>query len=255
MNIGMEEEENVPCLAEYNVVSIHNMPIVYTDQYVKPRICYIILTCERYAHTRMAWQKKYCFDEDSLQHCYFLSYKMGTDDRVFGWDTADDYASCIIKYIRFFQNMTLDYDWYMFLDDDTFVYPRRAEQFVNRFDPTQYLYIGAMLYCDDRTYMDGGPGFVLSKPTYLALIDFIRKTDESILFERSCNGDLSMGRWLKRIHTHYNIRYLNDGRKECEFHLLRKYGSSNPADLAQAVTFHYADTEEKFQLYSNSKNI
>ena len=142
------------------------------------KICYIILTCEKYINSRAKWLLKYSLCNVEKKDIYFLSCK-NQEPNVYGWNTSDTYESCPLKYIRFFQNMMIDYDWYFFMDDDTFILPHRLEKFVKNFDKNKSLYIGHK--CDHISfplYMSGGAGFLMSKPLYLSLINYIKDTDE-----------------------------------------------------------------------------
>jgi hypothetical protein len=105
------------------------------------KICYIILTCENYLPTRATWLRENSLKYTNPSDYYFLSCKPGPNS-VYGWNTADDYNSCPWKYIEFFRNMDLDYDWYVFLDDDAFVLTNRYRENLYKLDHTKSLYLG-----------------------------------------------------------------------------------------------------------------
>ena len=97
------------------------------------KICYIILTCEKYIDTRVNWQSATCFKYINNKDCYYLSCKpVNCKKNIYGWYTKDDYTSCPDKYIAFFKNLDLVYDWYVFIDDDTFIFPDRLQKFLSK---------------------------------------------------------------------------------------------------------------------------
>ena len=219
----------------------------FEKTYKKIKICYIVLTCKKYLETRVKWQKATCFKD--VSDCYFLSSTKKAPD-VYGWDTADDYASCIDKYIKFFQNLDLDYDWYMFVDDDTFVYTNRVEQYLTTFDPNQTVYHGFMWsHIDDLRYMSGGAGFFLTKSTYKEVRKFLLEPENALIRskEKPHNGDVLMGIWIREINrkNDYKIKLISDP------HNLRIGGVELNKDLLNCLTFHYVNSEELFLKYYN----
>jgi ribosomal protein L40E len=140
-------------------------------------ICYIILTCEKFLETRSKWQRECCFEFVDPSCYFYLSCKPGPNS-VYGWNTADDYESCPQKYIEFFKQMDLEYDWYVFLDDDTFVFPDRMIKTLSKFDKSQSLYIGDKLsHMFPFVYMSGGASFVLSNSSYKLVKEYVRNND------------------------------------------------------------------------------
>jgi hypothetical protein len=216
-------------------------------------ICYIILTCEKYLPTRAAWQRENCFKHVNSKNLYYISCKPGPNS-VYGWNTTDDYISCPLKYIEFFRNMDLDYDWYVFIDDDTFIFPDRFSKMLAEFDSTKTLYIGIQLeHMLPFKYMGGGASFTLSKSTYKLVknyvlnsdIDSIKKYDGVMI-----HGDVTMGQWIININKQYeNI---------VEYVSLPLKLSSNPHkddnELINKCSFHYVNTEELFILYGKYIN-
>ena len=85
------------------------------------KICYIILTCQQNVDTKVFWQKTHMFKNTDMNNVFFISCKNDIKNNIYGWNTIDDYNSPVIKYIAFFKNMALNYDYYYFIDDDTFV--------------------------------------------------------------------------------------------------------------------------------------
>jgi hypothetical protein len=206
------------------------------------RICYIILTCENYLNTRAKWVRENCLHSVDPADVYFLSCKK-IEPNIYGWDTEDNYESCPLKYVRFFQNMTIDYDWYYFMDDDTFIFTDRLQKFVLDYDKDKPLYIGHR--CENYSfpiYMSGGAGFLLTKPLYLSLVEFIRKTPENELLTARF-GDYLIGLWLTNLEKEIIV---NNSFKSTPH--------TSDDEIRSSISFHYLKTEEQFIFYKNSAN-
>jgi len=232
---------------------IEDIPLILSPSFPRNKVCYIALTCENYIPTRVEWQKQTCFRNTNMADCYFLSCKNGVGS-IYGWNTADDYSSCITKYIKFFQNMNLDYDWYMFIDDDTFVFPDRVEQYLNRLDPTIPSYVGAMWsHIPDLLFMSGGAGFFLSKPAYKMLREFL--IDDGVCALRTQhapnNGDATMGVWIRELNrtNACKIKLFSDWK------YLKISDSNNIKEILTCVSFHYVNRRELFDKYNKYLNI
>jgi hypothetical protein len=213
------------------------------------KICYIILTCEKYINTRVNWQSATCFKYINNKDCYYLSCKpINYKKNIYGWYTTDDYTSCPDKYIAFFKNLDLCYDWYVFIDDDTFIFPDRIQKFVSQFNKNDYLYIGHLLtHLRDLEYMSGGAGFVISKPTYSLLKNFISNSNIISIqkkFYEQLYGDVSFGIWIKLINEKNNnkIKLLNNTKFKPDIHI-------DKSQLDSCITFHYVTTREQFNNY------
>lgn len=222
------------------------------------KICYIILTCEKYINTRVNWQSDTCFKFINNKDCYYLSCRpVNSKKNIYGWYTKDDYTSCPDKYIAFLKNLDLDYDWYVFIDDDTFIFPDRIQKIVSQFNKNDYLYIGHLLtHLRDLQYMSGGAGFIISKPTYLLLKKFISNSNMNSIqkkFYEQLYGDVSFGIWIKLINEkqHNNkIKLFNNPNFKPNKH-------NDECELGNCVTFHYVTTREHFENYYKlmKKNI
>jgi hypothetical protein len=218
-------------------------------------ICYISLTCEKYFDTRATWQKTYC----KLPNLYYLSHKMDPKNNVYGWvdETGDDYNSCPLKYISFFKNVDLDYDWYVFIDDDAFVFHERMVKELEQHNPSEALYIGNPLFhLHPLVFMSGGAGFILSKPTYQSLKEYVRKTDlETLRKGRDMwAGDVSVGQWIRNIGddsiklvANHNLCFEHFDTRDSHF---KRMTGKNP-DVTRNSTLHYMKTEDDFAYLSS----
>ena len=88
------------------------------------KFCYIISTCDKYLDNRVKFQMESSFLKDvPTDDIYYLTSKPNVKDRQFGWNCLDTFETITWKYIHFIYNMELpQYDWYIFIDDDTFVF-------------------------------------------------------------------------------------------------------------------------------------
>jgi hypothetical protein len=206
----------------------------------KQKICYIVLTCEKYISTRVKWQNETFFKNVKEEDVFFLSCKKsGTN--IYGWDTEDNYESCPSKYIAFFKNMTIDYDWYCFIDDDTFINTNNLNEYLKKLDSNKTSYIGRLcLNYSPPFYMSGGAGFILSKKTYVDLLQYIKNTDKIDLLQ-SIYSDLSVGLWIKKIK---DVEYINNDNFNPTTH-------NKSSDLNEFISFHYLKTFEEFDFYYN----
>jgi hypothetical protein len=235
------------------VNEIDNKSIVYKDTYPRIKICYIILTCKKNLQTKVKWQKETCFRNTDPEHCYFLSCE-SEGRNIYGWNTADDYASCIDKYIQFFQNMDLDYDWYMFIDDDTFVFPKRIEQYLPTLDKSEPIYFGfRWSHIEGLRYMSGGAGFFLTKQTYTMLREFLKIKEHTLLRSKQqpINGDVTVGVWIREINrsNNYKIKLFADSN------YLRINHHENNTDIFKCLTFHYVNEMSTFMKYNKYLEI
>jgi hypothetical protein len=228
------------------------------------KTAYIILTCEKYLKTRVSWQLQTCFKYMNKKDCYYLSCKSTRQKydnitiSIYGWNTSDDYRSCPDKYIAFFKNLNIDYDWYVFIDDDTFVFPNRIYKLLSSFNEKQYIYIGNILtHLREMRYMSGGAGFIISKPTYLLMKDFINNSCISYIqkkYYEQLYGDVSFGIWVKLV----NERLLTE-KKElvqlCNSNYLHPTTHNNANQLQTSASFHYVTTKEQFEFYNKYNEV
>jgi len=214
------------------------------------KICYISLTCEKYLDTRAKWQRQYC----KLPNHYLLSAKMDPENKIFGWEdkTGDDYNSCPLKYMCFFKEVDLpeEYDWYIFIDDDTFVIHDRMVKLLQKYKSELPLYIGQPLYhLQPLVYMGGGCGFILSAPAFHKLKTYVKETPYRELRtgrDMFC-GDVSVGQWIKNvggIEQHKETALCYDHFDTQNGNFFRLTGVR--PDLKTHATFHYLKTEEDY---------
>lgn len=228
----------IACYKKWNEI------ITSQESYVvSGKVCYIVLTCEKYIPTRVKWQTETFLKKVDSKDVYFLSCK-NEGSNIYGWNTPDDYASCPLKYVSFLRNMTIHYDWYCFIDDDTFINVDNLHNLLNTYNKKESLYIGHI--CDNYSppfYMSGGAGFLLTKSTYFSLLEYIRTTSNDKLLI-SIYGDLSIGCWLKNVA---NVALIDNKL----FHAAKH---NNEEELEFFASVHNLTTQEDFEFYNNCVN-
>ena len=168
------------------------------------RICYVVVTCEKYLDTRVNCQLETMFKSVPLEDIYFLGHKSDPERRLFSWGAPDDYNSAPFKLRDFFFHMTLDYDWYIIIDDDTYVYTNRLMAFLQSLSHSDLdrMAIGKILdHVKDSEwgyYYSGGAGTVLSRGLYKDICNLIQTNPVEKIVRHNC-GDICLGMWIKYI--------------------------------------------------------
>ncbi len=208
------------------------------------KICYIVLTCEKYFTTRVEWQLKTMFKNVNKNDIYFLGHKMDKDNNLYSWGANDKYNGLVFKLVDFFKNMDLDYDWYVFIDDDTFVFHNRLERLLSLYNTNIKLCIGRELQHIKHTewgiYLSGGAGTAMTKPLYQSICNLIRTSKHiSDVVVHMC-ADICMGMWIKQIS---DVHVLNSERFNPE--LISLYDINHFC----TITLHHLKSLTDFELY------
>jgi hypothetical protein len=207
------------------------------------KVCYIVLTCKLYFETRAKWQLDTMFQHVNMDDIYFLGHEMNINKRLYSWGAPDDYNGLPYKIIDFFRYVDLDYDWYILIDDDTYVFYSRLISLLQYYSPTEKCCIGKLLTHLQHTpwgcYLSGGAGTVLSRSLYDDLKSMIRShpTNSSLVLHWC--ADICLGSWIQS--TGSNII-------ECsQFHT----DLYNPAtdDISIAITFHHLTEKQHYDFY------
>ena len=167
------------------------------------KFCYIISTCDKYLDNRVKFQMESSFLKDvPTDDIYYLTSKPNVKDRQFGWNCLDTFETITWKYIHFIYNMELpQYDWYIFIDDDTFVFKNRLYNLLHQHKPDECYYIGKELdhiKRDFGLYMSGGAGYAISNGLYKLIYSHVRNTGINLSFKHWCD-DLCIGLWIQEI--------------------------------------------------------
>ena len=210
------------------------------------KICYIISTCNKYLSTRVKYQMETFLKNIPKEDIYYLTSKPNLEERQFGWNCMDDAQNITWKYIHFIYNMNIDYyDWYIFIDDDTFVFPNRLQHLLSTYDSNQCHYIGCELdHIKDEfcLYMSGGAGYAISNPLYALIKSHLMNIGKDKAYyyiinlkEQFCD-DLCIGLWINDIKKNNTVIQLNNPF----FHIDRE------GDVNTSITFHKVMEKEHF---------
>ena len=211
------------------------------------KICYIISTCDKYIQTRVNSQMATMLKNVNKEDIYYLTSKPDIDHHQFGWLTMDDPQNITWKYIHFIYNMDIShYDWYIFIDDDTFVFKNRLQNLLTKYNSNDNYYIGKELdhiKNDFCLYMSGGAGYAISKGLYNLIYNYVKNNGINNSYKHWCD-DLCIGLWIQEISKTNNVNQLNNNL----FHLAEHEGDSQ---LSDAITFHKVITQEQYDFYTS----
>ena len=211
------------------------------------KLCYIISTCDKYLETRVNFQMETYLKDVPTQDIYYLTSKPNHEKRQFGWNCMDDPKNITWKYIHFIYNMNIPhYDWYIFIDDDTFVFQNRLENLLKQYKHDDYYYIGKELSHIKRNfcvYMSGGSGYAVSNALYSKLYEYVHKNGINNSYKHWCD-DLCIGLWIHEIENIMNIKInkINNDLFHLDLH-------NCDSEIADAITFHKVMTLEHFHFY------
>ncbi len=218
------------------------------------KICYIISTCNKHLETRVHYQMETMFKNVNKEDIYYLTSTPNIDKRQFGWYTLDHQENVVCKLIYFIHNMNIpDYDWYIFIHDDTFIFENRLLNLLKNYDSNESYYIGNELdhikdkYCE---YMSGKAGIILSKELYAGLASYIKKIGINEAYYPIINtnfhdSDLCIGLWIKEIAKEQSVtRVKHNDLFHIDLH-------ANEAELSTAVSFHKVTSKELYDFYTS----
>ena len=145
------------------------------------------------------------------------------------------------------------YDWYIFIDDDTFIFIDRLKKLLTQYDQTDLYYIGNELNHIQKEfclYMSGGGGYAISNGLYKLIFDYINKIGINNAYyplinlkEQFCD-DLCIGLWINELKENYNIIQIDNKNFLTDPH-------KNENELNNAITIHRTMTEESNNFYYN----
>jgi hypothetical protein len=187
----------------------------------------------------------------SKEDIYFLTSQPNLEERQFGWNCMDDSQNITWKYIYFIYNMNIDYyDWYIFIDDDTFVFPKRLQQLLSTYDSNQCYYIGCELdHIKDKfcLYMSGGAGYAISNPLYALIKTHLMNIGKDNAYyyiinldEQFCD-DLCIGLWINEIKSSNPVIQLNNNL----------FRIDRDGDVKTCITFHKVMENEHYDYFNS----
>lgn len=205
------------------------------------RIAYIILSCKNYENTRIVWQRNTSLRDIPESDIYYLSYRMDLSKRLFSWGAHDAYYGLPFKLIDFFRYLYLDqYDWFVIIDDDTYIYVNRLKELLMQYLPSDTIVIGKLLthlrYTEWGDYFSGGAGTVISKASYDILYKHVLYARHDSYLARHWCADICFGTWL---HQYPYITCINSD----------KFNTDMEGDSTTAISFHHLKTESDWNKY------
>ena len=211
------------------------------------KICYIISTCDKYIDNRVKFQMDSCLKDVPNEDIYYLTSRPDIPNRHFGWYAMDDDKNITWKYIHFIYNMNIPYyDWYIFIDDDTFVYKNRLQNLLTNYNCEDSYYIGKELDHIKREfclYMSGGAGYAISNALYTKITNYVKQNGINNCFKHWCD-DLCIGLWIQEMSKDTKINQINSDLFNVGLH-------TDDAELQTAITFHKVTTEDRFFFYNS----
>jgi len=160
----------------------------------------------------------------------FLFYSDHSSLNTIKVTDRNDYASAEIKQINIINDLPkeyLNYDWYLFCDDDTFINTSLLLSKINTFDTEEV--IGQVIQCwqPDTTlsYLSGGAGFLMSNK-------ILKSIKGRIPNYNSGYSDVTMGLFYREN----NIKI-----KHSELFMSQNPGFYNVDDnnISKFISFHY----------------
>ena len=205
------------------------------------KTCYIISTCDKYLETRVKFQMESFLKDVPQCDIYYLTSKSNIEKRQFGWNCMDDPQNITWKYIHFIHNMNItNYDWYIFIHDDTFVFKNRLDNLLKNYNYNDCYYIGKELNYESCFHMSGGAGYIISKALYTQLYSYIHENGINNSYKHSYN-DLCFGLWIRDIENKIKVNKINSNLFNID---------ENRSETEHAITIHKVINEEQYIFYS-----
>jgi hypothetical protein len=191
------------------------------------------------------WQKDTSLLNVRPEDIYYLGHVMDTERRLYNWGASDEYHALPYKTADFFRHLDLDYDWYVLIDDDTYVFHDRLQKILAQFSPNSYITMGHLLdhvKYELFSYMSGGAGTAISRAVYNKVCAYVRSCPNPIIHWCS---DICVGKWLidirKDVESNGGIMTeINN----CQIH--PEYYDPKKDNMSRALTFHHLKTREQY---------
>ena len=102
----------------------------------------------------------------------------------------------------FIEKYSNDYDWFMIIDDDSYLYVDRLKDYLKFYDPKDNLMIGTFLWrkCFYNDWVHGGPGIVFSLKCIINYLYIIR----NVIVQLSNHDVWLHDLWKSTLNTQYN---------------------------------------------------
>ena len=190
------------------------------------RIQYFLMTTEKYSDRRENIMKTWGQNQDII----FYSDVEHKDKNIIKVTDKNDYWSLEEKHVnifKFLENNYLDYEWFFFGDDDTFVNTKKLEE-LSQIGEKNSAY-GCLINCYPKIktlyYHSGGGGILMHR-------NVLDKLSKTIATKNTNFADVTLGICLREI----NINMVNDDRFHSENN--NTYGI-NLEQIKDNITFHH----------------
>jgi len=207
-------------------------------------LIFCVITCKKFKARQEALKQTWL----RYQNYIFLSDEEKEDS--INITEVEGHASGEIKQLdsfKFIKNKNLDYNWYFFCDDDTFVNVKNVKELIFKLSP--FLSYGNVLSFErdpnnpcwnkhgrDLKYFSGGSGFLISNLTLNILAGKEMNT-------QSGYGDLSLGLYMKKFMLGLeDVESFHKDRPEIFNHSLDQ--------MKNSYTYHYIKPEQMVELYN-----
>jgi len=209
------------------------------------RIAYVVLTCEKYFDTRVPWQKETSLLHVNPEDIYYLGHTMDSSRRLYNWGASDDYHALPYKLADFFKNLDLDYDFYVLIDDDTYVFHKRLRKMIANYSPNMLIVMGHVMDHVKHElfeYMSGGAGTVLSRGLYTRICTYVRECPNP--FIHWC-ADICLGKWIIDVKKSLKSTAIFVYEMH-NAHFHPEQYDPKKDHIGRAITFHHLKTREQY---------
>lgn len=178
---------------------------------------------------------------------YIFTDKENDDSRFVKITSRDDYHSNAIKCVlglRYMFEQEQNFDYYVFLDNDTYINFDNLEEYLSDKDPYELKAYGSLLnhWSPDKSlyYLSGGASFVVPNITMKLLYEKLEK-DES-LFVNNYNdfSDVTVGVHMREL-----------GIELCDSDLFHsqppEFYNHSEEDIKESISYHYINSEQKIK--------
>lgn len=179
------------------------------------------------------------------QDYLFYSDHEDLEKNIIKVSNRNDYGSNEEKFVNVVKTLPeeyLDYEWYYFGDNDTFVNTKKLESILDTLDTNKFH--GQKICCwsgdKDMWYLSGGAGKLVSHQNYIEMRDKIEIRETGL-------ADVCMGKYMKENGKEMEGSELFKSQPPHHYDL-------NFTDAKDYVSFHYIKSmEDMNNLYENCK--
>jgi len=168
------------------------------------------------------------------------------------------YESCPYKYLEFFLKFEFSSDWYVFVDDDTYIHTNRLEEYLNNIPNSGCVTVGLYRNANvpiseillrgefsgsSLNFPRGGAGFAVSLDGMKTIQNYLRNTERNKI-PMALNSDTSIAMWMDMAGP-FN--------KVLEERFCRVY---SPQEMIRFkyLSCHYVSPKQMFEVHRRALN-